>query len=128
MGLRISMWQKIAKAVTKSGADWRQGACLDQRKVQEKMLRQEMWSSSRRMRSSGCRWETSCCGIFCGPWEGSEGIGEVSGDLWETRKVPDTNHVPVFRRISQRSYIKWIDKPDRNELLAVEIARCQEHS
>ena len=54
-------------------------------------------------------------------------MGEISGDLWETGKVSDTNHVPVLRRIPQR-VLRLSQADDRDEVLAAEGSRCQEHS
>lgn len=48
---------------------------------------------SRRMRSSVYRWRTSCCGIFCGPQEGSEGKGKIPHHISTQNRVSRGSHV-----------------------------------
>ena len=56
---------------------WRQESYHAPRVGRRKLLCPKILWQSRRMRFSGYRWKTSCCGIFCNPQEGSEAEGKI---------------------------------------------------
>ena len=48
------------------------------------------------------RWRTNCCGIFCGPQEGSEGKGKIPHHISSQRGISNIRHVHVFCSIQKR--------------------------
>ena len=83
-------------------AIWKPGSFHGPKDDRGKMPHQETLWQSRRMRSIACRWRTNCCGIFCGPQEGSEGKGKIPHHISSQRGISNIRHVHVFCSIQKR--------------------------
>ena len=67
-----------------------------------KLLSPKILRQSRPMRSSGYRWKTSCCGIFCTAQKGSEGKGKIPCYISSQDRVSSGSYVQVLCRIQKR--------------------------
>ncbi|MFR5589521.1 MAG: IS3 family transposase [Lawsonibacter sp.] len=94
------------------------------------MPHQETLWQSRRMRSIACRWRTNCCGIFCGPQEGSEGKGKIPHHISSQRGISNIRHVHVFAvsRSGYYAFVHRLDRPEKDPALAKVIAQQRERS
>lgn len=125
--------QVVKSCLSVSGeknGSWRPESFRGPKDDRGKMPHQETLWQSRRMRSGACRWRTNCCGIFCGPQEGSESKGKIPHHISSQRGISNIRHVRIFAvsRSGYYAFVHRLDRPEKDAALAEIIAQQRERS
>ena len=93
----INMWGNICWHENAGKNENRnQGSFLGPKDGQGKTPCREILQRSRPMRSGSCAWKTSCCGIFCDSWEGSDAEGKMPHHLSAQSRVSSNSYVQIL--------------------------------